>query len=222
MKLSAVYLACIILTGCATRAQWQYQQLEIQYLTALRSMDSCLRPLMETPVVHRLKERFLLDIYDPRIVEKLALKTQVTEQEAQDIVDFSALRKPCHRLAIEEFGKIHPEYVASLARIFAEADADLAKAINKELTAGDLNQRALDRVNRWQVEFSQIGQRIEAQLNQAHQYELAQRQLAAQALQTWAYQQQVLYNQQRLINATTRPTTMNCRYIGNLLHCTQF
>lgn len=222
MKLSAVYLACILLAGCATRAQWQYQQLEIQYLTALRFMDDCLRPLMETSVVNRLRERFLLDIYDPRIVEKLALKTQITQQEAQDIVDFSALRKPCHKLAIEEFGKIHPEYVASLARIFAEADADLAKAINKELTVGDLNKRALDRVNRWQAEFSQIGQRIESQLNLAHQYELTQRQIAAQALQAWAYQQQVLYNQQQLLNAATRPITTNCRYIGNSLHCTQF
>ena len=222
MKPSAVYLACIIFAGCATQAQRQYQQLERQYLAAHRAMTSCSQPLMETSVVHRLREKFLLDMNDPRIVEKLALKTQVTQQEARDLIDFSVLRKPCHKLAIEEFGKIHPEYVASLARIFAEADADLAKAINKELTIGDVNQRVIDRVNRWQAEFSQIGERIVSQLNQAHQYELTQRQLAAQALQTWAYQQQVLYNQQQLLNAATRPITMNCRYVGNSLQCTQF
>ena len=222
MKLSALYVACIILSGCATQAQRQYQQLDMQYHSALSSMDSCIQPLLETAVVHRLRESFLLDTNDPRVVEKLALKTYVTQQEAKDVIDFSALRKPCHKLAIEEFGKIHPEYVVSLARIFAEADADLAKAINKELTIGDINQRTIDRVNRWQAEFSQIGQRIASQLNQAHQYELAQRQLAAQALQAWSYQQQVLNNQQQLLKATTRPRTMNCYYIGTLLHCSQF
>lgn len=221
-KLLLALLVLTVLTGCATQAQQKYRQLEMQYLSALRSMNSCVQPVMETSVVRRLSERFLFDGNDPRTVEKFTLKTFVTEQEAKDLMDFSVLIKPCDKLAIEDFSKIHPEYVASLARMFAEADADLAKAINKELTIGDVNQRTVDRGNRSQVEFSQIGQRIESQLDQAHQYELTQRQIAAQTLRTWAYQQQVLNNQQRLINATKRPITTNCQYIGSSLHCTQY
>lgn len=148
MKLSTVYLACIILAGCATQAQRQYQQLEMQYLAAFHSMNSCFKPLMETPIVERLRKRFLLDMNDSRIVEKLASKAHVTQQEAEDLFELSVLRKPCHKFAVEEFGKVHPEYVASLAKLFAEADADLAKAINGELTIGDVNQRTVDRVNR--------------------------------------------------------------------------
>ena len=87
---------------------------------------------------------------------------------------------------------------------------------------GTINQRSIDRFNRWQAEFSQIGQRIVSELNQAHQYEIAQRQRATTALQMWAYQQQALYNQQQLLHATTQPSTMNCHYIGNMLQCTQF
>lgn len=215
-------LALTVLAGCATHAQQKYKQLEMQYLSALRSMNSCAQPVMETSVVRRLSERFLFDTNDPRRVEKLSSKAQVAQQEAKDLMDFSALMKPCDKLAIEDFSKIHPEYAASLARMFAEADADLGKAINKEFTIGEINQRALDRNIQWNAEFSQIGQRIESQLDQAQQYELAQRQIATQALQTWAYQQQVLYNQQRLLNATTRPITTNCHYIGNSLQCTQF
>jgi len=221
-KLLLALLVLTVLAGCATQAQQKYKQLEMQYISAFRSMNSCVQPLMEAPVVRRLNERFLFDTNDPRSVEKLALKTQVTEQEAKDLTDFSVLIKPCDKLAIEDFSKIHPEYVASLAKMFAEADADLAKAINKELTIGDINQRTVDRNNRWHAEFSQIGQRIESQLDQAHQYELTQRQIAAQSLRTWAYQQQLLNNQQQLINATKRPITTNCQYIGNILHCTQY
>jgi hypothetical protein len=216
------------LAGCATQAQRQYEQLNAKYVAALGSLAGCLQSLKKTPVFQRRNEKFVLDLNDPRTVEKLASKAYVTQEEAQDIIDFSVLRKPCHKLAVEEFGKIHPEYVVSLAKMIAEADADAAKAINKELTIGEINQRGINRANQWQAEFMQIGQRITAQLNQAHQYELTQRQLAAQALQAWGYQQQVLYNQQQLINATvlnntlnstTRPVTMNCVYSGNMVSC---
>lgn len=221
-KLLLALLVLTVLAGCATQAQQKSKQFEMQYLSASRSINSCVQSVMETPVARRLSERFLLDENDPRSVEKLALKTQVTEQEAKDIIDSSVLMKPCQRLAIEEYSKIHPEYVTSFARLFAEGDADMAKVINKEFTIGDANQRLVDRWNRGRGEFSQIYQRIESQLNQAHQYELTQRQIAVQALQMWAYQQQVLSNQQRLINATTRPITTNCQYIGSSLHCTQY
>lgn len=221
-KLLLALLVSAVLAGCATQAQQKYKQLEMQIGSAFRSMNGCYQHVMETPTVHRLSEILSFDVNDPRTVEKLALKRFVTEQEAKDIIDFSVLRKPCNKLAIEKFSEIHPEYVASLAKMFSEADADLAKAINKELTIGDVNQRGDDRYNRWQAEFSQIGQRIESQLDQAHQYELTQRQIATQSLRTWAYQQQLLNNQQQLINATKRPITTNCQYIGNILHCTQF
>ena len=224
MKLSPFFLVCV-LVGCTTQAQRQYQQMEIGYQSALRSMNDCLLRLLETSAADKLKERFVLEANDARTVEKLATKAHVTADESQAIIDISVLRKPCHKIAIEEFGKVHPAYVASLARLFAEADADLAKAINRELTIGELNQRTIERANRWQAEFTQIGQQIVSQLNQAHQYEMTQRQIAAQALQTWAYQQQVLYNQQQIINAvnasrvTAMPTAMTCRFIGNMIHC---
>lgn len=222
MKVLVVYVASIILAGCATHAQRQYQELEKQFLVALASMNTCSQPLLQTPVFQRLRERFVIDINDPRTVQKSALRDYVTEQEAQDILELSVLRKPCHKVALEESSKVHPEYVASLARMFAEADGDLAKAINKELTVGDVNRRTLERFNRWVAELQQIGRRIVSQMNQAHQYELIQRELAAQALLTLGYPQQLLYNQQQLINDARRPLTMNCRYIGNTVHCTEF
>jgi hypothetical protein len=40
--------------------------------------------------------------------------------------------------------------------------------------------------------------------------------MASQALQTWSYQQQVLYNQRQILN---RPVATTCTYIGNVVQC---
>lgn len=214
-------LVSIALGGCATQAQRQFEHVQVQYQSALRTLGGC-DPVERSQALHRLKERFIVEADDPRVVEKLSLRAYATEQEAKDLIDISILRKPCDKLAIEAFSKVHPQYVVSLARIFAEADADLAKAINKDLMIGEINQRTVDRLNAWQTEFAQIGQQIQSQLNHAHQAELLQRQNSARAVQNWAYQQQVLENQRQLSNATARPTTTNCHYIGNSFQCTHY
>jgi hypothetical protein len=177
-------LISLVLAGCATQAQRQFEQVQVQYQSALRTLGSC-DPLDKSQALSRLKERFIMEADDVRVVEKLSLKAHVTEQEAKDLVDISILRKPCNKLAIEAFSNVHPAYVASLARIFSDADADLAKAINKDLTIGEVNQRTVHRMNAWQAEFTQIGHQIQSQLNHAHQNELLQRQNAAQAVQNW-------------------------------------
>ncbi len=224
MRTLIALFAVSFIAACATQAQQQYQQMNNQYLAAFNAMNNCFLPIMKLPVFERLSKRLILENNDPNTVQKLANKDYVTDQEAEDMVNLSIIRKPCHKISIEEFGKVHPEYVVSLARIFTEADADVASAINKERTIGEINRRTLDRVNQWMAEFTQIGQRITANLNQAHQYERQQRQKAVQALQTWSYQQQQLNNQQRMINAINmmRPVTTNCSYVGNSIVCRSF
>jgi hypothetical protein len=222
MKKLLVLLISSVLLGCATQAQQKSQQLELQYVSALRSMDSCAQPILETLLVRRLSERFLFDTDDMKKLEKLSSADHVTQQEAQDLINFSALMNRCDKRAIEDFSKIHPEYAAYLAKMFAEADADLVKAINKKFTIGEINQRTVDRNIRWNEEFSEIGRRIESHFNKAHEYELLQRQTATRALQIWSSQQQILYNQQRLLDANTRPRMTNCRYVGDALNCVSF
>ena len=221
-------LTVLSLAGCATSAQRQFEQLQVQYQSALRTLDSC-DPVDKSEAFSRLKERFIVESDDIRTVEKLSLKAYVTEQEAKDLTELSILRRPCNKRTMEAFSNVHPAYVDSLGRMFLEADTDLAKAINKELTIGKVNRRTLDRSVAWQTEFNQIGQQIQSQLNHEHQNELLQRQNTAQALQNGAqalqnsaYQQQQLENQRRLSNPAARSTTTNCRFIGSSYQCTTY
>ncbi len=75
------------------------------------------------------------------------------------------------------------------------------------------------------AEFSQIGQRITSELNQAHQYQVAERQnqvaerqrawaRAGAALQRWSYQQQQLEIQRQRIRSSGNMTTTRCRDIS--------
>jgi hypothetical protein len=233
-------LGLTVLTGCATPAQQQSKQLEHNFQAAIASMSNCFSPTLQSPVANRLRKILILDIDDPKTVEKLALNRYVTEQEAKDIIELSGLRKPCHRISVESFSKVHPEFVAVLARKFSAEDLDAAKAINHELTIGVVNQHLVDRFNRAEAEFLKITQRIASQLKQARQYEASQRRIAQQELRNWQLQQRALRIKQQEISAnrpainllsrpltlparrTPTPTTTNCNYYGDTLRCTHY
>jgi len=44
----------------------------------------------------------------------------------------------------------------------------------------------------------------------------------AAAFSQWAYQQQVLLQNQQMINAMGQPRMTNCQYVGTMLNCTTF
>jgi hypothetical protein len=67
-----------------------------------------------------------------------------------------------------------------------------------------------------------MGLQLDGDLAQAHQYEIQQRQAALSALSQWAYQQQVVMQNQQMINAMNRPVMTSCRYIGATLNCASY
>ncbi len=234
-------LVLSVLAGCATQAQRQLEQTKKAIDVAVTNENKCIKPIRQSPAFERLDKRFIFGVDDPRTVEKLALKTYVTEQEVKDFFDYSERNIQCQSASLKDYSKVHPEYVAYMANSYAELNSAVAMVVNKELTIGDYNQRRVNIINRARAEYYQVGQRITSQLNQAHQYELAQRQTAQQELQKWNYQQQVLANQRQALNIqqqavskstfnpiqpftdiikNNRTRTTTCRYIGNTLRCT--
>jgi hypothetical protein len=67
-----------------------------------------------------------------------------------------------------------------------------------------------------------VNREIASGLEKSHSAELARRQAAATALSNWAYQQQILLQNQQAINAMNQPRMTNCQYIGAMLNCTTF
>jgi len=228
-----ILTALTVLTGCATQAQRQAQQMQEQLKIADQAAMSCMKPVYFSAPGNRLNERFIFTAADPRTVEKLTIKGYATEQEIKDMLEYAALRTPCNTLAIREYGKAHSEYGIFTTKASSEMDEDVVKAIKKEITVAEFNQRTLDRINRYLNGYSQIQGRIYSQLNESHQQEIAQRQRAAEARQRWNYQQQVLAIQRQALNIQRqkimnqsiqpilkRPEKTTCHFVGNEMHCT--
>jgi hypothetical protein len=71
-------------------------------------------------------------------------------------------------------------------------------------------------------QMAAAGESIQRGLQQSHNAEVQRRQAASVALQNWAYQQQVLQQNQQMINTMNQPRTMNCQYVGAMLNCSTF
>jgi hypothetical protein len=205
-----------------TNAQRQLNTINAQTQAATQEATACLNPVLQSPLVARLKNRFILNPDDPGRVQRLADRGYMTKNEADDFVEFSDARRPCQQLFVEKLGAVHPVLVSPIAEMYAEADADLAAAINKEITVGEFNKRTLERIARFKGEFHRAQSEAISSLSQSHNAEIQQRQAASQSLQNWLYQQQVLLNQQQAINSMNRPRITNCQYFGNQIRCTGF
>ena len=223
-----IIVLSIILHGCTTinvyetQAQRQHQRMQAQVKTAVQESLSCTQPILASNVAERIRQRFILDPDDADRIQKLADRGFANDSEIQDLLNFYAARRPCQKLFIEKLGSIYPSLVAVIAQGYTEADVDLAALLNNEITVGLFNKQSLDRITRIQREWQQAEQQAYSVLSQSHQEEIQQRQIATQNLQNWFFQQQLLLQQQNLINATNRPRSLNCRYVGNTMQCSSF
>ena len=207
----------VFVTGCATHAQREWQRILVESELAKKTMDDCYRPLDATPARQLLQKRFIYDDADPQKIHKLTINDYISAEETAALLEHSAAIQPCRQAALEAVAKVHPAYVVLFANMFADADSAIVKVIQKQLTIGEANQYVLDRRNHYNSEFLAVTQRIQADLNQSHQYEIAQRQQAARALQTWGYQQQMLGLMQQQQMRSQMGIT--CHHIGNMTHC---
>jgi len=193
-KLILILVGLYILSGCATHAQKEINRINEQFAIADKAAVACLKSVVNSPVNQRLEKLFIIDTDDPGRIAKLTINRYVTKQEAEDLIEFSTLRRPCAKTIIDGFSKAHQDYGLVWAVIFADADADIIKLFNKKLTIGDANQRTIDRVNRLKQDISDVGKHITANMEYSHNQQIAQRQRAAEAMQRWG-------NNQALINS---------------------
>jgi LAS superfamily LD-carboxypeptidase LdcB len=152
-----------------------------------------------------------------------------TSQEIEDLYAGHQAIQPCRKIALEGMGRVHPALVSVFAEAYAGFDDDLLRLVNRQLTWGEYAQAYIQRRKMLTEKLLRTAQEIDAQLANAHAYELQQRQRAGQALMLWsAYQQQLyqqqmqLFQQQMMINAANRPHMTNCTYMGYQPSCTTY
>jgi hypothetical protein len=131
-------------------------------------------------------------------------------------------KQTCRQITLDAAGRAHPLRMVVFVEQFAASDKLWADIATGKSTWAEFNQGLKEIGVAAQGKMAQADVQIVTGLANQHMGEIAQRQRAAAAFQQWAYQQQVLYQQQQAINAINSPRTINCNYFGNTARCNSF
>lgn len=108
----------------------------------------------------------------------------------------------CRREAMEGLARVHPAYGVILARAYADSDGDYAELIQRQMSWGQFAQRAAQHKQAARASLLEADGKIQHNLQNAHAYEMQQRQAFAAAMRQAAYQQQVISAMNRPVNTT--------------------
>jgi hypothetical protein len=221
MKRVLVLLSLLGVAGCATAAQQESARLTQTNAEGVKAATACFDRVKASEPYQALKDKFGGDGQS-----SLAMKTNAEKATPAEARLVLALHQeylmPCRKMNLENFGKVHPSIAMALAENYTKADANYAALVTYKETWGEFVTERDALGVQLQARLASASAAINRDLNASHNTEVAQRQAAAAALQNWAYQQQVLLQNQQAINAANRPRMTNCQYVGTYLNCTTF
>ena len=208
--------------GCTPQAQREVQHIETELKYATTENASCQAWLKQTDVYQHLNKSFILQENDSEAANKVLIERYPYDSEKAELLRLNNLAAGCRKNNLENFGQIHPEFVALLAKWYAEDDALLVELLRDRLTIGHANEIVSTRLAARRSESKAVGATITQQLETSYQSGMADRRRAATALQQWNQQQQLVLQQQKRISPgdITRLTT--CIYQGDRISCTTY
>lgn len=227
MRLSGVSrvwaLVCVLaVTACSMPARKDPQHIEAELKYATSETANCQAWLRQSEVYRRLENRFILHDDDGDAENKMGTDRNASDTEKADLLRLNNLVAVCRKSNLENFGRVHPDFVALLAAWYAQDDALLLELLEDRLSIGRANQIVHTRLSARQAESQTVGAIITQQLETSDQVESANRQRANDALQQWNREQQRLlqYRQRISPDDTTRLTT--CTYTPEGIGCTTY
>jgi hypothetical protein len=222
MRALPIVVVLLALGGCATQAQQEMSRLEGVASSSGPAIDACDQRLEQSAPYQALKGRL-----GPRDgAARIALKANQEKATPAEVQEIYALHQdylmPCRKLRLELASKAHPAFVAVLAESYSKNDATLVRLVNRQISWGQYLTERDALSAEASASGAAVASALQKNLDQAHASELSRRQAAATALSNWAYQQQVLMQNQQMINAMNQPRMTNCQYVGTYLNCTTF
>jgi hypothetical protein len=221
MSVLALLLLALLASGCATGAQRQANYLAQTTVDTRSQANLCINEIYQRPEFAHLKTKMFLEPGNVTSapLEYLSDKTRPSKSDIADVYKLHAALQPCRKAYIEGVGRVHPAYVTILVNSYSEADKLWVDFASGRVTWGEFNQRRADLGRQLAQQSNEVATMIASQLQNEHQFEMAQRQRAIESLQQWAYQQQVLENQ-RIAGMSAAASTLSCHYVGpGILQC---
>jgi hypothetical protein len=217
----SVAAVAVLLAGCATAAQRQYQSMASNNRSAAQDLQACVVALYNSPEFAPLRAHFALPPALPTL-EQLSENSRATDGEIRLLLEVHPRVQACRQQLLDRLTQSTPSLAAILATLYAKSDDSLIQLISKRQTWGKHTRQVRDLAIEGRSELTAEAQRITSELQQSHEAELAQRQAAAQAaadaLGRYAQTQQIIANM-------NRPVFTDCLrmgYQGNMLNCTTY
>jgi len=167
--------------------------------------------LYSSPEVEPLRAHIPLDIRNATL-EQMTDTHLATDAEIKVLLDEHPKYQACRQALLNQIARVTPTIVPILTKRYTEDDDKLIALIQKKMTWGDFIREQKDSLPAFQAELTAEYRRIGAALNQQNQFELQQRQAAANAMMQY-------YQTQEMINEMNRPVITNCNQIGTMTNC---
>lgn len=221
----------LITSACATNAERASEQMNTEIGNGIAAGISCEQSAVNNPKYIPIKQITVNE--NDYTIDQLANEARLTTSEAKLLTQWVNEIKPCRQLRMASANKISPIAGQLMAKGYAEQDEIYIALVKRNISWGQGLKALQQNVNQTKMALSQIDMQIHANLQNAHQAEIAQRQAAAAAAgaamqQAGAQMQQNYYNQQylnqnqQIINNMNRPRNTNCNAFGNNLNCTTY
>jgi hypothetical protein len=201
----------LLLIGCATHAQRQFQAMKAGNQEHAAQMKACAAIVYNPPESAPLRPHLPLAISDLTL-QQLSDMSYATPAEVQAIFVTHPKLKECRKALLVATAQTEPALVPVIIASYNKNEDDLLAVIQQRMTWGEYASRVRDRTAEAQAALQTEDRRVVSGLQQEHQAEIAQRQRAADALAAWAQTQE-------MINAANRPVITNCNTFGSTLNC---
>jgi hypothetical protein len=202
----SVAAAAVLLAGCATAAQRQYQAMASNNQSAAQDLQACTMSVYDSPEFAPLRRHIPYKATDATL-EQLSDNRSATDDEIKLIFEIHPKVQSCRKQALDDISQSTPTLVPIVLAVITKDEDSLIDLIQKKESWGAHIRRVRDALIAGTAEAQAEAQRIVAGLQQSHEAELAQRQAAAQAAAAtfaqYAQTQQIMSNMNRPVNCIT-------------------
>jgi len=206
-----VIALALLLAGCATAAQRQYQAMATGNQAIAAEGKACLEAAYNSPEFAPVRPHEAYNVTDATLPQ-LADTSLASQSEIDAIFAVHPRIRACQKAALDGMLNTTPSMIPIIAKSFSEADDDVLLLIQRKMSWGEFTRRRRDRFIATQAAIQTEDQRITAGLERQHEGELARRQAAADAIAQWAQTQQIISNMNRpvMTTCTGGAGMMNC------------
>jgi hypothetical protein len=218
--MKAMFAILFLIAGCSTAAEREVSRVQGIAVSDAPTLDACWAKVLKSPQHQALRDK----TGDYADSPTFATKTNPDKVTASDAAQLLSLHQeylaPCRKMAVESAGRVGPTIVAILADSYADADANLARLVGRQITWGTFVTDNQGLITERRARLLRAAEQLQKDLVDSNPVDTGLQQRAIDALSSWTHRQRALLMSGPWVNATSQLRITSCRYIGAALSCT--